>query len=472
VDTINGVYVGGVTDAADFPGSTGGALSTYSGGWDGFVSRHGLTLQYVTEIRVSPTLPIDFGEVTAGEVSAEAVISIINAGTENDLIIDPPITLSDTTNYSLTVTGTGTATACADLTTPYVVAPGENCTVTVTFNPKIGSAEAYVATITIRSNDFDEGEKVISLTGTGGTDSDGVPDSEEMGPSGNDANYDGNSDGVPDLEQASAASLHSQNDAFYTTIATTDSNLKLEEVASVPLPSNLPEGIQAPFGYYSFAVTGLPPGGGAEVKFFLNATGAVILTGDDEPDSYLKYGPQPADPATSSWYEFTMDSNTGTGATTELNTVTLTFVDGQRGDHDLDATNGRIIDPGAPVKVKAVIVDPVVDGGSSGLCFIATAAYGSYLHEDVKLLRDFRDDYLLTNSLGRKFVSAYYQYSPPIADFIRADETRRMATRWLLTPLVYAIKYPYLALFIMLASSLLVLGYRQRLKMRPTRKVS
>ena len=279
VDAINGVYVGGVTDAADFPGSTGGAVSTYSGGRDGFVSRHGLTLQYITEIRVSPTLPIDFGEVTALDTTVPAEISIINAGTENDLIIDPPIELSDPVNYTLTVSGT--ASACADLTTPYVVKPTENCKIWVTFNPQVGSADRYNATITIYSNDFDEAEKVISLTGTGGTDSDGVPDREEMGPTGGDPNYDGNGDGVPDLEQASAASLRSQNDAFYTTIATTDSNLKLEDVASVSIPAILPEGIQAPFGYYSFAVTGLPAGGSAgqlsEIRPAPRRPGNVVL---------------------------------------------------------------------------------------------------------------------------------------------------------------------------------------------------
>jgi hypothetical protein len=41
-----------------------------------------------------------------------------------------------------------------------------------------------------------------------------------------------------------------------------------------------------------------------------------------------------------------------------------------------------------------------------------------------------------------------------------------MAARWLLTPLVYAIKYPFLALLLMLASGSMVLAYRQRLKMR------
>lgn len=465
VDAINGVYVGGVTTAADFPVTINGADTSYGGGSDGFVTRHGLSLQYVAEIRVSPSLPIDFGELTAGDVSAEATISIINDDAVNNLIISPPIVLSDTTNYTLTVSGT--ATACADIAVPYVVKPGENCTVTVRFNPQSGAAAPYDGTVTISSNDFDEAEKVVSLTGTGGSDSDGVPDAEEMGPAGNDASYDGNGDGIADLAQASAASLHSQNDAFYVTIATTDSNLKLENVLTIPSPADLPEAIQAPFGYYSYAVSGLQAGGSATVRFFLNSTGTVVLTGDEEPDGFWKYGPQPADPATSSWYEFAIDSVTGTGAEVDLNTVTLSLTDGLRGDRDLMA-NGIIEDPGAPVKLKTVTVAPAVDDGSSGICFIATAAYGSYMHEDVKVLREFRDNYLLSNTIGRKFVSAYYRYSPPVADVIAANETLRTATRWLLTPLVYAIKHPYLVMFLIFTSGSLLLVYRQQIKMKQT----
>jgi len=57
-------------------------------------------------------------------------------------------------------------------------------------------------------------------------------------------------------------------------------------------------------------------------------------------------------------------------------------------------------------------------GGGGGGCFIATAAYGSYLDSHVETLRDFRDQYLVTNPVGSALVSAYYKLSPPVAEFI------------------------------------------------------
>jgi V8-like Glu-specific endopeptidase len=89
---------------------------------------------------------------------------------------------------------------------------------------------------------------------------------------------------------------------------------------------------------------------------------------------------------------------------------------------------------------------PSSGGGSSsgggGGCFIATAAFGSYLDPHVQALRDFRERYLLTNGPGREFVNIYNQFSPPVSDIIKDHEILRTATRVLLTPVVYAVKYP------------------------------
>lgn len=47
-------------------------------------------------------------------------------------------------------------------------------------------------------------------------------------------------------------------------------------------------------------------------------------------------------------------------------------------------------------------------------CFIATYAYNSYNHENVIVLREFRDNTLKKYKLGKFFIKKYYKYSPSI----------------------------------------------------------
>ena len=74
-------------------------------------------------------------------------------------------------------------------------------------------------------------------------------------------------------------------------------------------------------------------------------------------------------------------------------------------------------------------------GGGTG-CFIATAAFNSYLDGRVETLRDFRDTYLVADGAGAGFVSLYYRLSPPVAEFIDAHPAMKPAVRVGLLPAV------------------------------------
>ena len=108
-------------------------------------------------------------------------------------------------------------------------------------------------------------------------------------------------------------------------------------------------------------------------------------------------------------------------------------------------------------------------GGSGGGCFIATAAYGSYLAPEVRVLREFRDSFLMTNPMGREFVSIYYRFSPPVAAYISDHESLRTVTRLALSPLVYGIKYPGTSVSLIVLTPFVIITYRRRRKKTTTK---
>lgn len=79
-------------------------------------------------------------------------------------------------------------------------------------------------------------------------------------------------------------------------------------------------------------------------------------------------------------------------------------------------------------------------GGGGGGCFIATAAYGTPMAEDVRALSRFRDEHLITNLLGRGLVALYYRVSPRIAELISKNKTMKCIVRKGLKPVVGLVK--------------------------------
>jgi hypothetical protein len=96
----------------------------------------------------------------------------------------------------------------------------------------------------------------------------------------------------------------------------------------------------------------------------------------------------------------------------------------------------------APTEPAPTTVPSSGSGGGGGGCFIATAAYGSYMHPKVLVLREFRDRWFMTNPVGRMLVNCYYHISPPMAAVIARHEFMRRGSRILLAPLVAAVEHP------------------------------
>jgi len=88
-----------------------------------------------------------------------------------------------------------------------------------------------------------------------------------------------------------------------------------------------------------------------------------------------------------------------------------------------------------------VITANFEEAPSGGMCFIATAAYGTSTATQVNVLRAFRDDVLLKSTVGSRLVDLYYQISPPIAEFISENSfARTLARELLIDPIVWAVE--------------------------------
>lgn len=170
------------------------------------------------------------------------------------------------------------------------------------------------------------------------TDGDGISNKHESGPLANDPDYDGNGDGIADWDQAGVVSSPSADGTKYATLSVPDQiSITAADTLEKPHSTDPPEDIDFELGFFDFTINHTMVGDAVSMTFRLEEGVA--------PDTYYKFGPTPDNPV-DHWYEFLYDGETG--AQINDNVVTLYFKDGQRGDSDLDDTNGIIADPGGP----------------------------------------------------------------------------------------------------------------------------
>jgi hypothetical protein len=110
---------------------------------------------------------------------------------------------------------------------------------------------------------------------------------------------------------------------------------------------------------------------------------------------------------------------------------------------DLDAATGAIsgmpsrtgtfdfivsvVDAGAVAATRELSI--TIDPGRELPCFVATAAYGTAMADEIHMLREFRDVVLLPNRVGAGLVSFYYVASFAVANIISRHEVLRTLVR-------------------------------------------
>jgi len=251
------------------------------------------------------------------------------------------------------------------------------------------------------------------------TNLNGIPDDQDV-----DSTVDMDGDGTPDIDQpddiksVNTVVGDGQIGVKEGTNVTSIDSIKSIDPDTISDTTNKPD--EMPLGIITFKVTVDNPGDTAELVVYLS---------------------EPA-PSGAKWYKYDtihgwQDYSAHATFSPDGTYVTLALKDGDYGD--MDGTANRIIvDPSglAAASTPSPLPPAPSSGGGGGGCFIATAAYGSHMEPHVKVLREFRDRFLINNMAGKAFIHLYTTLSPPVADFIASHDTVRFMVRWSLVPFV------------------------------------
>jgi hypothetical protein len=190
---------------------------------------------------------------------------------------------------------------------------------------------------------------------------------------------DGDGDGVSDRSETNTGSgsqdagvvsfpdALSQNGTITLNVTSPQGDplpgVSFQNAWSIPDPSpadpNGPQHTQFGLGFIDFKVAGVTAGAHIIVTVTLPVQAPA-------GSIYYRFGKTPNTPV-QHWYDWNYDKSTDTGAEINGNTLILHFVNGGRGDDDLDPNNNVIEDPGSVGFPDAFTVTTTADDGPGSL---------------------------------------------------------------------------------------------------------
>lgn len=125
---------------------------------------------------------------------------------------------------------------------------------------------------------------------------------------------------------------------------------------------------------------------------------------------------------------------------TAVGSVTIPYEFQENGAYQISVQIHLILFQPIPTETASFAIIVGNDSQPKNGCLIATAAFGSELAPQVQFLREFRDNTIMSTSIGSSFINAfntiYYSFSPTIADVERDNPILQEFVRVSVTPLL------------------------------------
>ena len=125
---------------------------------------------------------------------------------------------------------------------------------------------------------------------------------------------------------------------------------------------------------------------------------------------------------------------------TAIGSVTIPYEFQEAGEYKVSVDVQGILFQPIPTETASFAITAGKTSQPKNGCLIATAAFGSELAPQVQFLREYRDNTIMSTSVGSSFINAfnaaYYTFSPSIADVERNNPILQEFVRAGITPLL------------------------------------